>query len=363
MQRRDLLKGAIAGSVTGAATLAAPAVARAQTRVRWRMPSSFPQVLDTVYGGGVFISERVAELTDGNFEITPYAAGEILPPLGILDGVGEGSTECGVTAGFYYLGAKPALVFDTGVPFGLTPRQHMAWMQHGGGLEIMRELYDEFNVVQIPCGNTGAQMGGWFRNPIETLEDLQGIRIRAAGYLGEVYAALGAVPQQIPGSDLYPALERGTLDAVEFVGPYDDEKLGFHKVAKYYYSPGVLELGASLCFLANKEAWEALPSSYQAALQSACSEAYVDMLAKYDTRNIEALRRLIAGGVELKSWSDEIMQAMQTETDRLLEEQAAGDDEFRRVYDEWKAFKNDQLLWASVNDFAAESFVIANRSR
>jgi TRAP-type mannitol/chloroaromatic compound transport system substrate-binding protein len=206
-------------------------------------------------------------------------------------------------------------------------------------------------------------MGGWFREPIERVSDFEGLRIRAAGYTGEVYARMGAVPQQIPGSDLYPALERGTLDAVEFVGPYDDEKLGFQKVAQYYYAPGVLELGASLCFLANKEAWAELPASYKAAIQSACTEAYVDMLAKYDSRNIAALRRLVAGGAELKSWSNEIMAAMQTAWEELVEEKAAGDEEFRMVYDQWKTFRDDQLLWHSVNDFAAEAFVIRNRRR
>ncbi|MEN2990556.1 TRAP transporter substrate-binding protein DctP [Tistrella sp. BH-R2-4] len=362
MHRRDVLKGALAATAAGGA-LAAPAIARAQTKVRWRMPSSFPQVLDTVYGAGAFIAERVATMTDGQFEITPYAAGEIVPPLGILDGVQAGTVECGITAGFYYLGKMPALVFDTGVPFGMTPRQHMAWMQYGGGYDLMAELYGQFNAVQFPCGNTGAQMGGWFRKPIESVDDLKGLRIRAAGYLGQIYAALGAVPQQIPGSDLYSALERGTLDAVEFVGPYDDEKLGFQKVAKYYYGPGVLELGASLCFLANSQAFAALPTTFQQILKSACAESYTDMLAKYDQRNIGALRRLVASGVQLKSWTPEIMTAMQTATARLLADQSATDETFGRVHTAWKAFLDEQLLWGSVNDFAAESFIVANRGR
>lgn len=360
MNRRTIIN-ALAGAPLAAATIAAPSVARSQTKVQWRMPTSFPTSLATLYGTAVFLTQRVAALTDGGFKITPYAGGEILPPNGILEGTQTGAVEAGFTTALYYIGKKQSLLFDGGVPFGMTPRQHNAWMLKGGGLEIMREIYAEFNTIQFPCGNTGAQMGGWFRKPINTIDDLKGLRIRAAGLVGAVFAGLGAVPQQIAVSDLYPALERGTLDAVELVGPYDDEVLGFYKVAKYYYSPGVLELGASDVMLANLDAYNQLPPAYKAALQSACAEANTYMLASYDHLNVAALRRLVAAGVQLMSWSEEIMQAMKTHSDKILAERAAGDAQFAKIYKAWNAFKNDQLLWGSINDAAALSFLIRNR--
>lgn len=357
MKRRSLVTGAALAS----AAIAGPALAQTAPSIRWRMPSSFPKTLDTVFGNAAAIAETVSQLTDGKFVISAHAAGEIVPPLAVLDAVQGRSVECGHTAGFYYLGKEQALVFDTGVPFGMTPRQHAAWMTNGGGLELMREIYGKYNVVQIPCGNTGAQMGGWFRKEIKRPEDFKGLRMRAAGLLGKVYAKLGATPQQLPASEIYPAMEKGTLDAVEWVGPYDDEKLGLHKVAKFYYAPGVMELGASLCFIVNKAAWGELPSSYKAALQAACAQAGNEMLAKYDANNVISLKRIVggAGGVKLGYWSRPIMDALHKATEEVLQEQALADETFRNVYAKWKAFRDEQIVWASVNDGAAEQYLIS----
>jgi TRAP-type mannitol/chloroaromatic compound transport system substrate-binding protein len=356
MKRRNLLSTGVAGA---AAAVASTAHAQTLPTIRWRMPSSFPKALPTVFGGAEAISAIVSKLTDGKFTISAHAAGELVPPLGILDAVQTGTVECGHTAGFYYIGKEPALVFDTGVPFGMSPRQHAAWMMHGGGLDLMREVYAKFNVVQIPCGNTGAQMGGWFRKEIKAPADFKGLRIRAAGFLGHVYTKLGATPQQIPASDIYQALEKGTIDAVEWVGPADDEKLGLSKVAKFYYAPGVLERGASLCFIAGKQAWDGLPALYKAALEAACAQASADMLAKYDATNVPALRRLIGSGAKLGYWSRPIMDAMKKASDDVLKEQSAANETFRKVHDHWSKFLGDQVLWASVNDGAAEQFMIS----
>ncbi|ARP76282.1 TRAP transporter substrate-binding protein [Bordetella genomosp. 6] len=359
MQRRRFLTAAAAGA--GSAVLAAPAVAQEAPTIRWRMPSSFPRSLDTVWGAAEAITARVSELTDGKFAIRAFPAGEIVPPLQVLDAVQNGTTECGHTAGFYYMGKEPALVFDTGVPFGLTPRQHSAWVLQGGGQALIDELYAGFNAIAIPCGNTGAQMGGWFRKQMRTPEDFKGLRIRTPGLLSMVYQKLGAIPQQVAGSDIYPALEKGSLDAVEFVGPYDDEKLGFAKVAQYYYGPGVMELGANLCLNVNREAWQTLPARYQAALRAACAMAGEELLAKYDAHNIPALKRLVGQGAKLQSWSPEIMAAMQKATREVLEEYAAKSPRFAKVLESWRAFRADQLLWASVNDGAAERYLLATR--
>ena len=356
MQRRSLLAGAAV-----AASVSAPAIAQSAPAVRWRMPSSFPKSLDTVFGGATAISSIVRNLTDGRFTITPFSAGELMPPLSILDGVQNRSVECGHTAGFYYVGKEPALAFDTGVPFGMTPRQHTAWMTQGGGLALMREIYDRFECVQIPCGNTGAQMGGWFRKEIKRVEDFKGLRMRVPGLLGRVYAKLGVTPLQLAAADVYPALEKGTLDAVEFVGPYDDEKLGLAKVARYFYGPGVMELGASLCFIANKKAWAELPDSYKAALEAASAQAHAEMLAKYDVGNVPALKRLVGGGARLSYWSKPIMDALHQSTREVLKEESASNPLFAKVHAQWQAFLDEQLVWSSVNDGAAEQYMLGTR--
>lgn len=357
MKRRSILSAVSVGGVGSAAMLASPAFAQSQPVVRWRMPSSFPKTLTTVFGGAQSIASLVSSMTDGKFTITPFGAGELVPPLAVLDAVQNNTTECGHTAGFYYIGKEPALVFDTGVPFGMSPRQHDAWMAHGGGLELMAEVYQRFNVVQMPCGNTGAQMGGWFRKEIKTPADFKDLRIRAAGFLGHIYTKLGAVPQQLPASDIYPALEKGVIDAVEWVGPFDDEKLGLNKVAKYYYAPGVLERNASLCFIVNKTAWAGLPASYQAVLKAACAQSASDMLGKYDANNVPALKRLIGSGTKLGYWSRPIMEAMQKASVVVMQEHSANNEVFRKVYTQWKAFLDEQVLWSSINDGAAEQFV------
>ncbi|RYZ03532.1 MAG: ABC transporter substrate-binding protein [Comamonadaceae bacterium] len=358
MQRRSLISAA----AVAATAVATPALAQSAPTVRWRMPSSFPKSLDTVFGGATSIANIVKNLTDGRFTISPFAAGELMPPLAVLDGVQGRSVECGHTAGFYYVGKEPALAFDTGIPFGMTPRQHTAWMA-GGGQALMRGIYDRFDVVQIPCGNTGAQMGGWFRKEIKTVDDFKGLRMRVPGLLGRVYAKLGVTPQQLAASDVYPALEKATLDAVEFVGPYDDEKLGLYKVARYYYGPGVMELGASLCFIANKKAWAELPDSYRAALEAACAQAGAEMLAKYDVNNVPALKRIVGAGAKLSYWSRPIMDALHKATREVMEEEAKTNPVFADVHRHWRAFLDEQLLWSSVNDGAAEQYMLGTRRK
>lgn len=359
MKRRTWMTGVTAATIAIASPLA---VAQGTPSVRWRMPSSFPKSLDTVYGGAAAIASIVKRLTDGKFTITPFGAGELMPPLAILDAVQDKTVECGHTAGFYYIGKEPALVFDTGVPFGMNPRQHTAWMTHGGGLELMRQVYAKFNMVQIPCGNTGAQMGGWFRKEIKSPGDFKGLRIRTPGFLGKVYAKLGATSLVLPASDIYPALEKGTIDAVEWVGPYDDEKLGLSKVTKYYYGPGVMELGASVCFIVNKDAWAELPDVYKAVLEAACAQAANDMLAKYDTNNVIALKRLVASGTKLGFWPKSVMDAMRRATQEVLEAESSNE-LFRKIYEQWKAYLDDQLLWSSINDGAAEQYLLSNRRK
>ncbi|AEV16239.1 MAG: ABC transporter substrate-binding protein [Thermus sp.] len=353
MKRRDFLKRAGVGL---AASLAYTAYAQAQPQVRWRLVSSYPRSLDTLYGGAEDLARRVADLTEGRFQIRVYQAGEIVPGAQVLDAVQQGTVEAGHTYGPFYVGKNPALAFDGGVPFGLTYRQHNAWMLFGGGLELLRGVYADFGLLQFPGGNTGAQMGGWFRKEIQTVNDLRGLRMRIPGLGGVVMGRLGVVPQTLAAGDIYPALERGTIDATEFSGPYDDEKLGFYKVARYYYYPSFWEPSAQLSFLVSQREWQRLPKEFQEAFQVAAAEVNLTMMAKYDALNPPALQRLLRAGVRLRRWPAEIMRKALQEAQALYEEQAAKDATYRKVYAAYWAFRGEQYRWFSVAELAYETF-------
>ena len=360
MQRRKFLAAAAAGVAGGAATVV-PALTQAQTAalptIKWRCTSSFPKSLDTIYGAAEVISKRVAAATGGKFTIQVFAGGEIVPPLQAMDAVKDGTVECCHTAPYYYFGKDPTFAFACAVPFGMNARQQNAWMMHGGGLELMRDFLKDYNIINFPAGNTGAQMGGWFRKEIKTVADLKGLKMRIGGFAGRILSKLGAVPQQIPGADIYPALEKGTIDAAEWVGPYDDEKLGFYKVAKYYYYPGWWEGGPELDLFVNDKQWAALPPEYKAILEAACAEANSWMLAKYDSLNPAALKRLVGNKVQLKAFSKEIFVACYAATNEVYAEECAKNPKFKKVYDAWKAFRDDQILWSRVAEQNFDGFM------
>jgi TRAP-type mannitol/chloroaromatic compound transport system substrate-binding protein len=359
MQRRKFLSNAGTALAVGAASI--PTIASAQTAalptIKWRLTSSFPKSLDTIFGAADVISRRVAVATGGKFQIQVFAAGEIVPGPSALDAVKDGTVECCHTAPYYYFGKDATFAFGTALPFGLNARQQNAWMYHGGGLALMREFYKNYNIINFPSGNTGAQMGGWFRKEIKTVADLKGLKMRIAGLAGRVLAKVGVVPQQISGGDIYPALEKGTIDAAEWVGPYDDEKLGFNKVAKYYYYPGWWEGGPQLDLFVNIKQWEALPPEYKSVLESACAEANLDMLAKYDAVNPAALRRLVGQGVQLRPFSREILNACYAAANAVYAEEAEKNAKFKKIYEPWKKFRDDQVLWFRVAEQNFDNFM------
>jgi len=357
MKRRNFLT--VAGVGAASSLVAAPAIAQSSPEVKWRLTSSFPKSLDTIYGAAELISKRVAAATDNKFQIRPFAAGEIVPGLQALDAVQAGTVEMCHTANYYYVGKDPTFAFDTAVPFGLNGRQQNAWMYHGGGRELMNEFFKDYNAYGIPAGNTGAQMGGWFRKEIKTVDDLKGLKFRIGGFAGQVLTKLGVVPQQIAGGDIYPSLEKGTIDAAEWVGPYDDEKLGFNKVAQYYYYPGWWEGGPMLSVMVNLTAWESLPPSYKAILESACAEANVDMVAKYDAFNPAALRKLVAGGTQLRPFPREVMAACYKAANEVYAETSAKNAKFKKVYDSWSKFRDDQFLWFRVAENTYDNFAFS----
>ncbi|OGA18205.1 MAG: ABC transporter substrate-binding protein [Betaproteobacteria bacterium RIFCSPLOWO2_02_FULL_63_19] len=358
MERRSFLKKAGMGLAAGA--VAAPAVVSAQSpTVSWRMVGSWPKSLDTLFGGMEYVSKRVAALTGGKFTIKVFAAGEIVGGLQVLDAVQNGTVECGHTATYYYFGKDPTFALNCAVPFGLNSRQQNAWMTQGGGLELVREFYKGYNCTLFPCGNTGTQMGGWFNKEIKTVADLKGLKFRMGGYAGRVMSRLGAVPQQIAGGDIYPSLEKGTIDGAEWVGPYDDEKLGFFKVAKYYYYPGWWEPGAEVDLLVNLKAFAALPKEYQQILASVCAETNAWMMAKYDADNPAALKRLLANGVQLRAFSNDIMAACYRATNEVNAESAAKNPAFKKIYESMSKFRSDTVQWLSIAENTMSNFMTA----
>jgi len=355
MNRRKFLRSAGVG-VAASAAIAAPAIAQSMPEVQWRCTSSFPKSLDTIYGAAEVLAQAVSEATDGKFQIRVFAAGEIVPGLQAIDAVQAGTVEMCHTAPYYYVGKDPTFAFGTAVPFGLNCRQQNAWLYQGGGHEAMNNFYKDYNCIGWAAGNTGAQMGGWFRKEIKSIEDLNGLKMRIGGWGGKVFSSLGVVPQQIAGGDIYPALEKGTIDAAEWVGPYDDEKLGFYKVAQHYYYPGWWEGGPSLMAIANLTSFEALPKSYQSIYKTACALANDVMMAKYDALNPGALKKLVAGGAKLHAYPQEVMQKAHEAAFKLYDETAASNANFKTVYDSWKPFRADQLSWFRVAELNFDVF-------
>ncbi len=359
--RRKFIKGAAAGGV-GATAVASPAIAQSSPEIKWRQTTSWPKSLDTLHGGAELIGKRVAELTDNKFQIQTFAAGELVPGLQVLDAVQNGTVECGHTAMYYYFGKDDAMVFLSGLPFGLNVRQQNAWLQFGGGLELINEFLKTYNVTMFVGGNTNCQMGGWFSKEIKTVEDLKGLKFRMGGFAGKIMQRLGVVPQQIAAGDIYPALEKGTIDGAEWVGPYDDEKLGFVKVAKFYHYPGWWEPNSSNGFIVNTEKYNALPKQYKEAIASATAEANAWVSAKYDSVNPQALKRLVGSGAVLKPFTPEVMDACWKAANELYAEIGAKNPMFKKLYDSQVAFRGDAYLWTSVADFTMDSYMIRYRN-
>jgi TRAP-type mannitol/chloroaromatic compound transport system substrate-binding protein len=357
MKRRQFINTTGAGMAGILAAGVAPAFAQGGPEIKWRLASSFPKSLDTIYGAAETMSKRIAGATGNKFQIQVFAAGEIVPGLQVLDAVQAGTVQAGHTAPYYYWGKDAAFALDTAIPFSLNARQTNAWQIFGGGNELFADFYKGYSMVRFPCGNTGAQMGGWFRKEIKSVADLKGLKFRIGGFAGKVMEKLGAVPQQLAGGDIYPALEKGTIDAAEWVGPYDDEKLGFNKVAKYYYYPGFWEGGPQLVTMVNIAEWNKLPKEYQNILEAACAEGNTWMVAKYDAQNPAALKRLIGGGTQLRRFSNEILVAAYKASLEVYKEAGEKSPAFKKIYDSMIKFREEQLLWFRVAEKGFDDFM------
>jgi TRAP-type mannitol/chloroaromatic compound transport system substrate-binding protein len=361
MRRRQFLR--TAGLGLAATAIGAPAIAQSNPGIKWRLTSSFPKSLDTLYGASATIAKYVAEATDNQFQIQAFAAGEIVPGLNALDAAGNGTVEACHTAPYYYFGKDPTFALFCAVPFGLNTRQQNAWFYDGEGMKLMNEFVRKFNVYALPAANSGCQMGGWFRKEIKEVADFNGLKFRIGGFAGLTIQKLGGVPQQIAAGDIFPALERGTIDAAEWVGPYDDEKLGLNKVAKYYYYPAWWEGSTANHLMINLAKWNELPKRYQAIITTAAAYANAEALAKYDARNPAALRRLIAGGTELRPFSQPIMEACLKASNEVNAETASTNVDFKRVLESMQTFRSEEYFWWQVAEYSYDTFMIRSRGR
>jgi TRAP-type mannitol/chloroaromatic compound transport system substrate-binding protein len=335
----------------------APAVQTGGETIRWRLASSFPKALDTIYGGAETFAKYVNDMSGGKFQISVHAGGELMPPFGVVDGVQQGTVEAAHTCAYYFFGKDDTFAMGTAIPFGLNSRQLTSWMYHGNGLKLFREFYDQYNIINFPCGNSGAQMGGWFRKEIKGVSDLNGLKFRVGGFAGKVLTKLGVVPQAIPGGEIYQALERGTIDACEWVGPYDDEKLGFQRVAPFYYYPGWWEGGAQIDVYINKNAFNALSPENQAIVTAAAAQAHSDMQAKYDALNPQALKRLVAGGTKVVAFPKSTMDAAFKASMELYTELSDTNPNWKKIYEDYSNFRRDQNLWFRFTEARFDSYM------
>jgi TRAP-type mannitol/chloroaromatic compound transport system substrate-binding protein len=359
MERRSFVRGAGLAGVLAAG--AAPAIVHAQANIRWRLASSFPKSLDTIFGAAEVMAKKVKEMSGGKFEISVHAGGELMPPFGVVDGVQNGTVEMAHTAPYYFFGKDECFALGCAIPFGLNSRQMTAWMVEGNGLKLMREFYKNYNIINFMGGNTGAQMGGWYRKEIKSVADIKGLKFRVGGFAGKVIERMGGVPQNIPGGEIYQALEKGTIDAAEWVGPYDDQKLGFNKVAPNYYYPGWWEGGPQLDFFINTKAYDGLSAEYKAILECAAHVAHVDMQAKYDAKNPPALKQLVASGTKLARFPKDVMEAAFKESMALYSDISAKNASWKKIYEDYANFRRDQNLWFRFAEAGFDDFMQAQK--
>ena len=355
MDRRSLMKHAGVAGVLAAGV--APAV-HAQAAVRWRCASSFPKSLDTIFGSAEMMSRTVKALSGGKFEVSVHPAGELMPAFGVVDALEKDTLEMCQTASYYFTGKDPIFAFSCAVPFGLTANQMTGWKDHGNGRKLLNAFFAKYNFQTASAGNTTTQMGGWYRREIKSVADLKGLKMRLGGGLfGEAMAKLGVVGQNMPAGDVYQALEKGTLDASEFVGPYDDLKLGFNKVAPYYYYPGWWEGGADLEFFINNKKYNALSAENKAILDAACKVAATDMTAKYDAWNPIALKKLVADKTQLRAFPKALMDAGFKASMEVFAIHEAKSPEFKKIHQDMRAFQRDQILWNRFSEYPFNQYV------
>ncbi|GAA5214318.1 TRAP transporter substrate-binding protein [Corallincola platygyrae] len=323
-----------------------------QAQFEWKLVTSWPKNFPGLGMAPEKFAVLVNQLSQGRLKVTVYGANQLVPGFQVFDAVSSGSVEMGHSAAYYWKGKVPAAQFFTSIPFGLTAQEMNAYLHHGGGLELWRELYEPFNLIPLAGGNTGVQMGGWFKKEINRVEDLEGLKMRLPGIGGEVLQRLGGVPVSLPGGELFTALQTGAIDATEWVGPSNDLAFGFNNAADFYYYPGWHEPGSSLEFLINKEAYETLPEDLQQIVLAAARVVNHDMLDEYTVKNIAALQELKRQGVEIRRFPSEVLQALQRVSAEVMAEQAAQDPAIDKVYQHFLEFTSGVRAYHEISERA-----------
>jgi TRAP-type mannitol/chloroaromatic compound transport system substrate-binding protein len=358
VHRRAFLRAGTAAAAIAGPVVAAPAIAQSAPEIRWRMTSGFTKSLEALFGAGQMLGRFVAEATDNRFQIQAYSAGELATSRQGLDVVASGAVECAHVRLSLYTGRDMTLGFGSGLPFGLSARHQQAWWMFGGGDEIVNSALKKLGTYGIPAGSIGGQMGAWFKREINSLDDLKSLRFRTHGMGGPIFARLGAVPFEMAHASVIGALEHNVIDGAEFLCPYDDERLGLVRFARYNYLPCWWESAGMVHFVVNLEKWSALPGHYRAVVARACDAVNIRMLAKYDSVNPPALKRLIAAGAVIRQFPQPVMEACYRATLEHFAEAAAKDAQFKRASDSVSAFRRDRLHWLQISEHAFDSFLI-----
>lgn len=361
MKRRAFLQSA--GLATAAVSIASPALAQTTPEIKWKLASSFPTNLEAIWGGAQTFAEAVRQQSDGRFIIEIFPAGGLVGALDVFEATQDGRVDCAQTALHYFWGKEPALVFATGVPFGMNAREQNAFFRHGGGVDLVNEVLVDHKLVALPIGNTGCQMGGWFRKELRSANDLRGLKFRISGFAAKVLQTLGVEPKAVGRSDISASLASGALNAAAWVSPFDDEKLDLVKAAPNYYYPGWFQPNMAMHLIINAAKWNELPKAYQAILRSAADTANIDVQAKYDAANPPALRRLAESGAKLQAFPADVMDAFWQASEKVYRETAAADAKFQRVHNAYMDFRNDQYLWWQVAEYPYDNYMIRQRAK
>lgn len=353
MQRRSFIKQAGASAVSAGAVLTFPSIAHAKAKYKWKMVTAWPKNFPGLGTGVNLLAKNITEMSGGRLKVKVYGAGELVPPFEVFDAVSEGAAQMGHASPLYWKGKSPSIQFFSAVPFGLTAQEMNGWLYYGDGMALWREVYDKFGLVPAAAGNTGVQMAGWFNREINSVDDLAGLKMRIPGLGGEVIQRAGGTPVNIPGGELFNALQTGIIDATEWVGPYNDLAFGFYKVAKYYYYPGWHEPGTVLECLINKKAFYELPKDLQSIVLTACQASNLDILSELTARNNQALETLInTHKVQLKALPDTVLKKLHTLSNEVIQELVSNDPLAKRVYSSFDQYRKQVIQWQKVSEQA-----------
>lgn len=357
MRRRELLAAGAAAAIAGCSSEQSdcgPVGSNGSgQQFNWKMVTTWPPNFPGLGTGVLKLTEMIEAVSGGRLRIKVYAAGELVPAFEVFDAVSGGSAEMGHGSAYYWKGKAEAAQFFTAIPFGMTATEMNGWMYFGGGLELYRELYQRFNLIPFPAGNTGVQMGGWFNRRVDSLQDLQGLKMRIPGLGGEVLKLAGGTPVNLPGADIFTALQTGAIDATEWIGPYNDVAFGLHKAARYYYYPGWQEPGPTLECIVNRDAYATLPPDLQAVVSTACSAVNDQMSAEFMARNAQSLQKLRAESqVEILPFPPDVLRELRRLTDQVVAELVARDADAARISESFNRFRDSVADWSAISERA-----------